>query len=1091
MLNMNPAEESDGRAGPPTGLVWDPYNVQVVPAAAVLATSSQNVTVPFTTDTNPRCQVAGCTSSLGSMARYDVRYKVCSTHRRAEAVTHEGALQRFCQQHGVFHPLEAFEGTQRSCREGLARHNSKRRESRKGRAASSHGGSRRQGRRRRSSATRPSSEESEELLSSGTDLPRRESLRQQQRRARQETSDSGAYLAARQSSGLSPVKGGAAEPASFCSDELLDQGLPWDELEAPPSLPLPALELEGASAAPTLAGQVAPSLGLVGPFHQAAGWSRFEDPRPAHPLRSVSGDPSSLPSVSSWGSEHPSAPSSSQGQNPRSPLTSAVAVEAAMPASAFEPAAGIVRPAAPPPALAGLDELRAGTASPSSPLSGLGLVPLEGGPVLAGQPVPTLGGDTLLAPLLQSLPMLTPAGGSPLPPTLPGLPASKSVGGAAAPLPPLPPPPGQPVAAPLLPSQTAPVPTSGAAAPPLRLAQSAPTALLTRASFKLYETGPEELPRDIRSSLEHMIPAHVLEGFVRMGCVHVTLDCLVDCGATGSPPSGQSLLRGLANLAARPGWAAVPAMHVQVGGLLARAGRGVPDPGVRDLAGEGAPRVEAARRALPLPASRAVELRLTLHACDLRRDRLLLRSQGVYLEHKLLSVTHDGGGGAWHLVVEARLPSPIQAACIRCEVLAGDTLSEPLYLLVSTDEVLVKSLHEASRANPSPTALDGLLFALGLAGGRLRSREERRATGAAARRLALPALVAWNLHAALPLALRGACADCPPGELLAAVDDDLARAQPPSTALALALGSGPAAAIRLAKALSEAGCTVRLSHPLTLERVAACCGPHDAAQLLQLAADGPEARRRLSKEHPELGAAVGVDCHAPHSSLEEEVCSASSTGRLERDPLLAVEDTQLDACLAFVEPALEARFGTWFAERQGGTDTILLGLSMLSWVLGLLHSRHSTQGTAVLLGLSLVHAAVLVIMVRRHAVYAVWRDSLCVFCHLAHKVALVVCILEGRRAAGPEGQTFAALSLTALTALPFGLRARFRVHMWLLLAHFVLLLWYQPRVLQGNLWGTVLASRLLLAVGASLVLLLTARVELKARQQFCSTLGCK
>lgn len=219
--------------------------------------------------------------------------------------------------------------------------------------------------------------------------------------------------------------------------------------------------------------------------------------------------------------------------------------------------------------------------------------------------------------------------------------------------------------------------------------------------------------------------------------------------------------------------------------------------------------------------------------------------------------------------------------------------------------------------------------------------------------------------------------------------------------------------------------------------MAACCGPHDAAQLLQLAADGPEARRRLSKEHPELGAAVDVDCHAPHSSLasrvgelggaegpgwckarrwlitrplppeqEEEVCSASSTGMLERDPSLAVEDTQLvsregvvaagdsrmpakaspggrrarevacgpecspactpttnvqDACLAFVEPALEARFGTWFAERQGGTDTILLGLSMLSWVLGLLHSRHSTLGTAVLLGLSLVHAAVLVV----------------------------------------------------------------------------------------------------------------------------------
>lgn len=54
---MNPAEESPGRAVPPSEFAWDPYNVQVVTAAAVLTSASPNMTVPLHTDTNPRCQV--------------------------------------------------------------------------------------------------------------------------------------------------------------------------------------------------------------------------------------------------------------------------------------------------------------------------------------------------------------------------------------------------------------------------------------------------------------------------------------------------------------------------------------------------------------------------------------------------------------------------------------------------------------------------------------------------------------------------------------------------------------------------------------------------------------------------------------------------------------------------------------------------------------------------------------------------------------------------------------------------------------------------------------------------------------------------
>lgn len=89
------------------------------------------------------------------------------------------------------------------------------------------------------------------------------------------------------------------------------------------------------------------------------------------------------------------------------------------------------------------------------------------------------------------------------------------------------------------------------------------------------------------------------------------------------------------------------------------------------------------------------------------------------------------------------------------------------------------------------------------------------------------------------------------------------------------------------------------------------------------------------------------------------------------------------------------------------------------------------------------------------------------------------------------GQTFAALSLTALTALPFGLRARFRVHMWLLLAHFVLLLWYQPRVLQGGYLGP-LSPRLVMTCPCGRVATVHTHAAYHPRHfPFCSSIrGC-
>ncbi|KAI7841073.1 hypothetical protein COHA_005301 [Chlorella ohadii] len=66
----------------------------------------------------PVCQV--CRSSLADMLPFYKRYRVCAEHMSAPEVLRDGVPSRFCQQCGRFHPLDAFDGTQRTCREELA-----------------------------------------------------------------------------------------------------------------------------------------------------------------------------------------------------------------------------------------------------------------------------------------------------------------------------------------------------------------------------------------------------------------------------------------------------------------------------------------------------------------------------------------------------------------------------------------------------------------------------------------------------------------------------------------------------------------------------------------------------------------------------------------------------------------------------------------------------------------------------------------------------------------------------------------------------------------------------------------------------------
>eukprot|EP00884_Botryococcus_braunii_P008203 jgi/Botrbrau1/17384/Bobra.0491s0005.1 len=73
------------------------------------------------------CQVEGCERELASLSPYHRRYRICEMHFKLDVFVRDGRRQRFCQQCGRCHDLNAFEGSKRSCRNRLNQHNARRR----------------------------------------------------------------------------------------------------------------------------------------------------------------------------------------------------------------------------------------------------------------------------------------------------------------------------------------------------------------------------------------------------------------------------------------------------------------------------------------------------------------------------------------------------------------------------------------------------------------------------------------------------------------------------------------------------------------------------------------------------------------------------------------------------------------------------------------------------------------------------------------------------------------------------------------------------------------------------------------------------
>eukprot|EP00192_Tetraselmis_astigmatica_P004542 CAMPEP_0117693552 /NCGR_PEP_ID=MMETSP0804-20121206/26945_1 /TAXON_ID=1074897 /ORGANISM="Tetraselmis astigmatica, Strain CCMP880" /LENGTH=499 /DNA_ID=CAMNT_0005507121 /DNA_START=129 /DNA_END=1629 /DNA_ORIENTATION=- len=76
--------------------------------------------------TKLRCQVPECTENLLDHKAYNQRYKICPFHRTREELVINGQSLRFCQQCAKLHSVSDFEGTKRSCKDKLMKHNNRR-----------------------------------------------------------------------------------------------------------------------------------------------------------------------------------------------------------------------------------------------------------------------------------------------------------------------------------------------------------------------------------------------------------------------------------------------------------------------------------------------------------------------------------------------------------------------------------------------------------------------------------------------------------------------------------------------------------------------------------------------------------------------------------------------------------------------------------------------------------------------------------------------------------------------------------------------------------------------------------------------------
>lgn len=298
-----------------------------------------------------------------------------------------------------------------------------------------------------------------------------------------------------------------------------------------------------------------------------------------------------------------------------------------------------------------------------------------------------------------------------------------------------------------------------------------PEETLMRFSAKLFNCTPAQLPPDLKASLVNMLSCNAIEGYIRPGCVHLTVDALM------GPEERQALategvravVERLVAAQPHPFWRQHTVL-LQLGDkiCLVREGK------VVHVLATGSstrifPRLAHARPlvATPSPISGDVDCALWGFNLGQEGDELLARSGGAYLQTQMLSLDCDPAwGGLQRLVVRVHGASP---GPLTLEITRGGFVSATKTLCVTTDIALKQELKCIETEANGTTDVDTLMRQLGELTALPADAEARGAAGRAARRL-LPFVLQRKWAAATALVLSRLSVDLPAAEAMAQAD---------------------------------------------------------------------------------------------------------------------------------------------------------------------------------------------------------------------------------------------------------------------------------------------------------------------------------
>ncbi|PRW58718.1 copper responsive regulator 1 isoform A [Chlorella sorokiniana] len=802
---------------------WDAQNLTATPAEAPQGGKAARKGGD-TTATKQGCQVDGCTITVGNGKDYHSRYKICEFHLKAHVVQKNGLPHRFCQQCGKFQPLEDFDGDKRSCRARLDKHNARRRRQREMAHMLKKTGTidekvliekyglseeqlapklarlAKQGYtiKKSASGTAEGSEREGSVKEKATTSSATASVQAG-------TKEAGPTTARGASSGgvMAMSHGGTAAAAmaaaQFEADQQAQSAVLMQQLAVQQQLQeaqLAAAAMQAQAAVQAQAQAAAAAQGMLGGGHMLMGGAQAAPGPVGAAGLNLLLDDEFLDEVFNHPILEGLVPGAAQGMAGQAAadflqLDAASAMElddmaqldkltnellgaramGAPPAAAMLGGPGSTWPAAAAaaPMLAGMPQTYSINSTPSSSDTlTAAQQPLP--PYLTAPPMqPSVAAPGFGAPLLGGTPF---SGGLQPPPPLPGAmrmpgagtrvesPASGRSTGTALPMP------GMSVldeALSLLSYDSAQV-------------TYVPEEKLVRFSAKLFNCTPAQLPADLKASLVNMLSCQSMEGYLRPGCVHITVNALM--GPEERALLAQSGVRAVVErLVARQPEAfwSQHAMLVQLGDKLVLVREGKVVHVLATAHSSLFPRVAALRPLVAEPdAEGAVTVSLWGYNLDNAEDTILARSNGVYVEVERAGLEADP---AWRGMqrLDLRLTGVASAGALQLEVMRGGYISGSKAMLVTGDRLLAAEVRTLE-AEESSTDLDTLLFQLaacqqfgGGAAGREYTLDDREVLGKSSRRL-LAYAVQRKWVAATRTLLAAVDADQPAAEAMAAVD---------------------------------------------------------------------------------------------------------------------------------------------------------------------------------------------------------------------------------------------------------------------------------------------------------------------------------